>query len=80
MEIYCCYGCYHKGTLDLRNHFCRKMDNKKIKVNIFKEIPEWCPLPDASQQQDSADPLCLEVDREMVRDDAVFFDGDIGNK
>ena len=55
MEIFSCYGCSHKGTLDCRSHFCTLMERRPIKTNIFKEIPEWCPLEDASQPTSTPD-------------------------
>jgi len=49
IEIDNCYRCAYRGTLDCRSHFCRKSGRREITTNIFTEIPDWCPLPDASQ-------------------------------
>ena len=48
IEISNCYGCPYSGTLDCRSHFCWKSGRREITTSIFTEIPNWCPLPDAS--------------------------------
>lgn len=48
MEISNCYSCHKIGTVDRRTHFCTGLDRKEIDINIFKEIPPWCPLPDGA--------------------------------
>jgi hypothetical protein len=47
-----CYGCRHIGTIDCRNHYCRhpKIKTREIAINIFNDIPEWCPLPNAESE------------------------------
>ena len=47
MVIHNCYECRHTSTVDCREHGCFLMGKRKIKTNIFIEIPDWCPLPDA---------------------------------
>jgi len=50
IEIYCCYKCHFRNTIDCRKHFCGKLDWRPlIKTNIHTEIPMWCPLPDSKQ-------------------------------
>lgn len=54
---------------------CSREELKKISKLFLEEVEII-----QAQQEDSADQICLEADREMVGDDAFFFDGDIGNK
>ena len=62
-----CYGhCYFLGTYDYRRHHCnhpntsRKttISRKTIRTNIYKEIPDWCPLEDDPHNPHTA-PVCL---------------------
>jgi len=48
------FGCKH---LDPYNQKCRHPEFRKeggFKVNNPKEIPEWCPLPDAEEKDEEA--------------------------
>jgi hypothetical protein len=47
INIYDCYGCKNRGTFDRKTHFCYGHGRRVIGGNIFTEIPDWCPLPDA---------------------------------
>lgn len=52
MEIFNCYGCHWRSTINCRDYYCRYIKGKKreITTSVFKEIPDWCPLPDAEAE------------------------------
>jgi anaerobic ribonucleoside-triphosphate reductase len=51
-KINCCYYCDYRMTTNCRDNFCIACNRKNIEVNIFKEIPDWCPLEDLEDDTD----------------------------